>query len=80
MKEWKTIPEYPMYEVSSEGEIRNRKTGRILKTQIDVHGYKRMTVRKINSKFQLEFIDLLQKLFSRIRIEVLMLIISTAIN
>lgn len=32
MKEWKTIPEYPMYEASSEGEIRNRKTGRILKT------------------------------------------------
>lgn len=46
MKEWKTIPEYPMYEASSDGEIRNKKTGRILKTQIDVHGYKRMTVRK----------------------------------
>lgn len=45
MKEWKTIPEYPMYEASSDGEIRNRKTGRILKTHIDTHGYKAMTVR-----------------------------------
>lgn len=46
MKEWKTIPEYPMYEASSDGEIRNRKTGRILKTHVDTHGYYQLTVRK----------------------------------
>lgn len=34
MERWKLIEEYPNYEVSSEGKIRNRLTGRILKEVI----------------------------------------------
>lgn len=29
-EQWRPIPEAPKYEVSSEGRVRNRKTGRIL--------------------------------------------------
>lgn len=31
MTEWKTIEKYPLYEVSTDGQIRNVKTGRVLK-------------------------------------------------
>lgn len=31
MEKWKLIPDYPNYEVSYWGQIRNRKTGKILK-------------------------------------------------
>lgn len=29
--EWRTIPEYPKYEASSNGDIRNKRTGKIVK-------------------------------------------------
>ena len=31
MEEWKQVSEYENYEVSSYGNVRNKKTGRILK-------------------------------------------------
>ena len=47
MGEEKWIPCYETdaYEVSSDGLIRNAKTGRILKTQIDDHGRERVTIQ-----------------------------------
>ena len=47
MKE-KWIPAYgfPKYEVSSEGRIRNFKTGKILKTQINQKGYEVLTLMR----------------------------------
>lgn len=36
---WKTIPGYPMYEVSDNGEVRNIKTGKKLSPQTDKDGY-----------------------------------------
>ena len=38
--EWKTIEINSKYEVSNHGEVRNKKTGRILKTYLDSGGYK----------------------------------------
>ena len=35
MKEWKDIPGFPIYEISSDGEIRNKKRQSILKGQIN---------------------------------------------
>ena len=35
---WKQIQQYPGYEISNEGQVRNMKTGRILKGH-DAHGY-----------------------------------------
>ena len=35
MKEWKDIPNFPIYEVSSDGEIRHKRKGNILKGQIN---------------------------------------------
>lgn len=48
MKKEKWVPAYnfPMYEASSDGNIRNKITGRILKTQINEHGYKALSLRK----------------------------------
>lgn len=50
MKRWIPAKEFPQYEVSSDGEIRNRKTGRILKTRPNGHGYLRLTVRQNNKQ------------------------------
>lgn len=44
MKEWKKIPKYPRYSASSDGEIRNDKTGRILKQNNHRCGYKQLSV------------------------------------
>lgn len=35
MEEWKVYPEFPTYEVSNNGQVRNRKRGNILKPHED---------------------------------------------
>mgnify|MGYP000291846112 CR=1 FL=1 len=40
------IPDYPMYDVSSDGEVTNIKTGRILKPDPNRTGYLRVTLSK----------------------------------
>lgn len=47
MERWKQIEEFPMYEVSTKGRIRNIKTGRILRTCEDPYGYR---VAKLTKK------------------------------
>ena len=37
MKVWVSLKEFPQYEASNEGDIRNKKTGRILKQKLGVH-------------------------------------------
>lgn len=39
---WMVISEYPNYEVSSQGKVRNRKTGRVLKNVINTRGYEQV--------------------------------------
>ena len=51
MKEWRTIPQYPKYSASSEGEIRNDKTGRILKQEKHRCGYRQLSVGKGNQEY-----------------------------
>jgi len=36
---WKSIPQHPRYEVSSRGWLRNTKTGRVLRPQLNMSGY-----------------------------------------
>jgi|DEB0MinimDraft_4_1074332.scaffolds.fasta_scaffold67134_2 hypothetical protein len=43
---WKTIEEFPKYEVSSQGKVRNIKTGRVLKTSLNNKGYKQVNLGK----------------------------------
>lgn len=45
---WLSCREFPAYEVSNTGKIRNAKTGRILKTYINEKGYETVTLRKNN--------------------------------
>ena len=46
MKDWRTIPSYPDYEASDDGEIRNIKTGRIMKQQTNDRGNYSLQLRK----------------------------------
>ena len=39
MRSWKRIKDYPNYEVSRSGEVRNIKTGRILKHALNIRNY-----------------------------------------
>lgn len=49
-EEWKPILDYPNYEVSSFGNVRNSKTGRILKPGIQTNGYKIVSLGIKNTK------------------------------
>ena len=46
MEQWLPCREFPAYEVSDTGKIRNIKTGRILKTYINEKGYETVCLRK----------------------------------
>lgn len=50
MKEWKQIEDF-QYEVSNEGEIRNMKTGRLLKGSLDSSGYLQVELRKDGKRY-----------------------------
>lgn len=39
MDDWRTIKDFPIYEVNKEGQIRNRRTGHIKKPRLDDWGY-----------------------------------------
>jgi hypothetical protein len=41
---WRTIEDYPNYSISTFGRVRNDTTQWILKPQIDIHGYYRVTL------------------------------------
>ena len=45
MERWLPIKDFPMYEVSSNGRVRNIKTGRILRPQSNTNGYLTLTLR-----------------------------------
>lgn len=46
MSDWRTIPSYPDYEGSDDGEIRNVKTGRIIKQQLGRREIRQVQLRK----------------------------------
>ena len=46
MTDWRIIPSYPDYEGSDDGEIRNAKTGRIMKQHLDDGGDYNVQLRR----------------------------------
>lgn len=46
MERWMPSKELDGYELSSAGRIRNSKTGRIIKTNVNEHGYEQVCLRK----------------------------------
>lgn len=50
MLKWISAKSFPQYEVSSNGDVRNKKTGRILKQQTGSHGYRTLTLRNDNKQ------------------------------
>lgn len=51
MELWVPIKDFDGYEVSSNGRIKNSKTGRILRTQINSRGYTQVCIRKNNKQY-----------------------------
>ena len=49
---WKTVDDFPNYEVSNIGNVRNKKTGRILKSAVGSHGYPVVNLFKDGDKKQ----------------------------
>jgi len=49
-KEWKNIEDFPNYEISNYGEIRNKKTDKILKAWSTERGYPRVDLCKDGNK------------------------------
>jgi hypothetical protein len=43
-EQWRSIPDWPLYEASSLGRIRNRKTGNVLSMSLSHKGYLRVDV------------------------------------
>ncbi len=52
MEIWKDIKDFPLYQVSSHGRVRNKNSGRILSPCQDHGGYWRVCLSKSNQKFQ----------------------------
>jgi hypothetical protein len=50
MEEWRKIIDYPNYSVSSFGNVRNDKTGRILKKNVGSFGYLRVCLYNTKKK------------------------------
>lgn len=46
MEQWRIIDEFPQYEVSNKGKVRNAKTKRILRTNRDEKGRERLILYK----------------------------------
>lgn len=51
MEIWKPLKNFPSYDGSSEGRIRNIRTRRILKTFINDKGYARVSLRKNGQRY-----------------------------
>lgn len=43
-EQWATIPDFPMYEISSQGRVRNAKFDRIMRTSINSSGHVKITL------------------------------------
>lgn len=50
---WYTIPEHPNYELNRLGQVRNRRTGKILQPFDDGRGYLRVTLDGVNVKLHI---------------------------
>lgn len=48
---WVKSKEFPDYEVSNNGRVRNTKTGRIMKTNINTNGYETVCLRKNKQQY-----------------------------
>lgn len=50
MEIWKQINDFPNYEISNLGNVRNKKSGRILKNKLNNYGYHYITLSKNNNQ------------------------------
>jgi hypothetical protein len=63
IEQYKIIKDFPTYEVSNFGNIKNKKTGRILKPQIDTHGYYKVNLYKDRISFNKKIHQLVAEAF-----------------
>lgn len=46
---WKVVEDLPRYEISNHGRLRNKETGRVLKTHVSKLGYEEINIRFNNT-------------------------------
>lgn len=63
MEIWKPLRNFPNYDGSSEGRVRNVKTQRILKTYINDNGYEIVCLRKNNKKYTVKVAKVIGETF-----------------
>ena len=63
MEIWKPLKNFPSYDGSSEGRIRNVKTRRILKTFTDDKGYIKVCLRKNNKQYTVRVAKVIAETF-----------------
>ena len=66
-EEWRSVPGFPQYEISSLGRVKNAVRGRLLKVSIDDKGYSIVSLYRSNvkRKFQISRL-LLTSLFATV--------------
>lgn len=62
-KMWKVIVEYPLYQVSDEGDIMNIKKNKLLNPSLDSNGYKKISVGSVSCRKTLWIHREIAKLF-----------------
>lgn len=62
---WKNlnIPDLENYQISDTGLLKNSTTGKLMKTNYDIHGYERLTINKKGKRYNLKIHQLVAKMF-----------------
>ena len=63
MEQWLPSKDFPMYDVSDLGRIRNSKTGRIIKVRRNSKGYLRTNLRRNNRSYNVRVHIIVAKAF-----------------
>ena len=63
MEIWKPLKNFPSYDGSSEGRIRNIRTQRILKTYINEKGYETVCLRKNGRQYTVKVSKVIAETF-----------------
>ena len=62
-EEWKQCDEFPRYDISNEGNIRNHKTGRVMSTYISDRGHARVSLTEDGKQYTRNVSTLVGKMF-----------------
>lgn len=62
-EEWKHCDEFPRYDISNEGNVRNHETGRAMSTYISDRGYARVSLTEDGKQYTRNVSTLVGRMF-----------------